>query len=90
MPNYWNPNNFYPTTYGNSMGYPMGQTAMPMQRMSAMMQAMQNPMAFVLRAFPDIPEGIRHDARQILSYLQQSRGISDAQIQAIRQQMPGF
>lgn len=62
----------------------------PMQRMSAMMQAMQNPMAFVSRAFPDIPEGIRHDPRQILSYLQQSRGISDAQIQAIRQQMPRF
>ena len=61
-----------------------------MQRMSAMMQAMQNPMAVVFQAFPDIPEGIRHDAGQILSYLQQSRGISDAQIQAIRQQMPGF
>ena len=60
----------------------------PMQRAMLIQQAMQNPAAFVSRAFPDIPEGIRHDPNQILNYLQQSRGISDQQIQQIRNMIP--
>ena len=45
MPNYWNPNNFYPTTYGNNMGYPMGQTAMPMQQSYAQAPMTNQPKA---------------------------------------------
>ena len=60
----------------------------PMQRMNMVMQAMRNPAAFVRQAFPDIPEGIQNDPNQILGYLQQTRGITDQQIQQIQAQMP--
>lgn len=50
--------------------------ANPMQRMGMLMQAMQNPAAFVKQAFPDIPDEISGNPGQILTYLQQSRGIS--------------
>ena len=62
----------------------------PFQKMQAVMNAMQNPAAFVKQAFPDIPDGIQNDPNQILSYLQQSRGITNEQIQAIRNQLPRF
>ena len=55
----------------------------PMQRMQMVQQAMTNPAAFVMNAFPDIPEGIRNDPNQILGYLQQTRGITNDQIQQI-------
>ena len=54
------------------------------------MQAMRNPVAFVRQAFPDIPDNIQNDPGQILGYLQQTRGISDQQIQQIQAQMPKF
>lgn len=53
----------------------------PMQRAAYIMQAMQNPAAFVKQYFPDIPREIENNPGQILSYLQQTRGISDQQIQ---------
>ena len=60
----------------------------PMQRMNMVMQAMRNPVAFIRQAFPDIPEGIQNDPNQILGYLQQTRGITDQQIQQIQAQIP--
>ena len=58
------------------------------------MQAMQNPSAFVRWAFPDIPNEIANDPNQILSYVQRSRGITNQQIQNMMQMagsmMPGF
>lgn len=56
----------------------------PMQRMANIMQAMQDPQAFVRQQFPDIPDSIANNPTQILSYLQQTRGISDQQIQQLR------
>ena len=60
----------------------------PMQKMQRVMQAMQNPAAFVKQVFPDIPDNIQNNPNQILQYLQQTRNISDAQIQQTMQQMP--
>jgi len=57
----------------------------PMQKMQYIMQAMSNPAAFVRQHFPDIPEGIQNDPRQILGYLQQTRGISNQQVQQAQQ-----
>ena len=57
----------------------------PMQKMAYIMQAMTNPSAFVKQHFPDIPSDIQNDPRQILSYLQQTRGISDQQIREAQQ-----
>lgn len=71
-----------------------GQNAMspqamnPIQKMQYIMQAMTNPAAFVRNAFPDIPANIQNNPNQILQYLQQTRNISNQQIQQIMQQMP--
>ena len=73
----------------------MGQTPMqpqmsgtpvfnnPMQKMNYIMQAMTNPAAFVKNAFPDIPDQIQNNPNQILQYLQQTRNISNQQIQQL-------
>ena len=66
----------------------MGRMAMDTQqhatgfsRMAMAMQAMQNPVAFVKKAFPDIPPEIENDPNQFLRYLQQTRGITNQDIQ---------
>lgn len=53
----------------------------PVQKMQYIMQAMQNPAAFVKRAIPDLPENIANNPNMILRYMQQTRGITDSQIQ---------
>lgn len=60
----------------------------PMQRFGQMMQAMRNPAAFVMQAFPDIPAQIQNNPNQILQYLQQTRHISNQQIQDLLNQYP--
>lgn len=60
----------------------------PMQKAQAIMQAMRNPAAFVRQNIPDLPENIANDPNQILNFLQQTRGITNAQIQQIAQQNP--
>lgn len=55
----------------------------PIQKMNYILEAMRNPAAFVRQQFPDIPASISNDPNQILRYLQQTRGISDQQIQQI-------
>ena len=62
----------------------------PMQRMGQVMQAMQNPAAFVRQAFPDIPAYMQNNPGQILQYLQQTRNISNEQIQSIANQIPRY
>lgn len=62
----------------------------PLQKMQYIMQAMQNPVAFVRQAIPDIPQEISNNPNQILQYLQQTRGISNEQIQQIAGQIPRF
>lgn len=63
-------------------------TGNPMQKMSYVMQAMRNPAAFVKQFFPDIPDQISNDPNQILSYIQQTRGVSNQQIQQLQQMIP--
>lgn len=60
----------------------------PVQRMQLMLQAMQNPAAFVNRMIPDIPKNISNDPNQILQYLQRTRGVTDSQIQQLANQVP--
>ena len=64
------------------------QAMNPMQRAQMVMQAMRNPIGFIVNRFPDIPENIRNDPNQILQYLQQSRNISNQDIQGIMNQIP--
>lgn len=83
------PNPLYQMIMGGGMQPNMGmqQSVQQMQqpsRMSMMMQAMQamqNPVAFVKKAFPDIPPEIENNPNQILGYLQQTRGITNQDIQ---------
>lgn len=62
----------------------------PMQKMAYIMQAMTNPAAFVKQKFPDIPDSIANDPNQILQFLKQTRGITDAQVQTVANQIPRF
>lgn len=62
----------------------------PWQKAQFLMQAMRNPAAFVKQHIPDIPENIQNDPNQILQYLQQTRGVTNEQIQQLAQQIPRF
>jgi hypothetical protein len=62
--------------------------ANPLQKMQYILQAMQNPAAFVRNAIPDLPNEIANNPNQILTYLQQTRGITNEQIQNAASQIP--
>jgi hypothetical protein len=53
--------------------------------MQQVMSAMQNPAAFLKQRFPDIPDEIMYDPNRIMQYLQQTRGITDQEIQQVMQ-----
>ena len=76
-------------TQQNSMMSGGPKFANPVQKMQYILQAMQNPAAFVKQHFPDIPNEISNDPNRILQYIQQTRGISNEQINQIAQQIPG-
>lgn len=60
----------------------------PFQQMQQVMSAMNNPAAFLKQRFPDIPNEIMHDPNQILQYLQQTRGITNEDIQRVQGGIP--
>lgn len=60
----------------------------PIEKMQFLMQAMRNPAAFVKQYLPDIPPQIQNDPNQILSYLQQTRHISNQDIQNLLSRNP--
>ena len=65
-----------------------GGTAIgPVQKVQMVMQAMTNPAAFVKQQFPDIPDDMMNDPNRIMQYLQQTRGISNQDIQQIQSQV---
>ena len=64
------------------------QAMNPVQKLQYAYQAMQNPQAFVMQSFPDIPAEIQNNPNQILSYLQQTRNISQTQINQLMNQYP--
>lgn len=65
----------------------IGQFSNPIQKVNYILQTMTNPGAFVKQAFPDIPDNMINDPNQIMNYLQQSRGISNKDIQDLNQQI---
>ena len=69
-------------------GMNKSQPMTAIQKANYIMQAMTNPAAFVKQAFPDIPAQIQNDPNQILQYLQQTRHISNNQIQELINQNP--
>lgn len=87
------PNPLYQMIMGGGMQQPNMGMQQPIQQMPQMtqpsrmpvmmqvMQAMQNPVAFVKKAFPDIPPEIENNPNQILGYLQKTRGITNQDIQ---------
>lgn len=70
---------------------PMQQAPMnPFQRANAIMQAMRDPSTFVRQMIPDLPQEIANDPNKILQYLQETRGITNEQIQQIAGSIPRF
>ena len=62
----------------------------PIQMMSALAQAMQNPAKYVAEKFPDIPVNIQNNPAQIMQYLQQTRGINSQQLHQMQQTAEQF
>lgn len=58
----------------------------PLQKMQYIMQAMTNPAAFVRQQFPDMPAEISNNPNQILNWMQQTKGVSNMDIQQAQQQ----
>ena len=58
-----------------------------MAKASQMMQQFQNPQQLLQRIMPGIPEGIRNDPNQIISWLQQNGKITDQQIRMAQQML---
>ena len=85
-------NPWYERLFGSNQLTPQqsyGQTFQnPMQKAQYIMQAMRNPVAFVKEQFPDIPDNIISNPMAVLQYLQQSRGISNDQLNQIISQYP--
>ena len=74
-----------------SLGQVRSNVNNPYQMMQQMSQAMANPVAFLKQRFPDIPDQIMNNPWQIMQYLQQSRGMSQEQIQQMgNQAMPQY
>lgn len=60
----------------------------PLQKANYILRTLTNPAAFVKQQFPDIPDSMMNDPRQILGYIQETRGIDNNQIQQILGQFP--
>ena len=80
-------NNWYSRILGQQ-STPIQQSAgmsfmNPFQKVQYILQTMTNPAAFVKQQFPDVPDAIANDPNKVLAYLQQSRGISNQQLQQI-------
>lgn len=58
-----------------------------MNQASQMMQQFQNPQQLISRMMPGIPEGIRNDPNQIISWMQQTGKITPEQIRMAKQMM---
>ena len=58
-----------------------------MQQAQQIMQSGQNPAVIAKQFFPDIPDEVMNSPDQVLSYIQQSRGIDSGAIQQLRQMM---
>lgn len=54
-----------------------------MQRLAMINQAMQNPMVVIKDRFPDIPDQYANNPDAMLSYLQQTRGITNQDLQQL-------
>lgn len=64
--------------------------ANPIQKMNYIMQAMQNPVAFVRQNIPNLPQEISNDPNRILQYMQQNMGVTQQDIQNAQAQIPMF
>lgn len=56
--------------------------------MGAIANAMRNPQAFAMQAFPDVPREMWNNPAQALQYIQQTRNISQADIQNMIGSLP--
>lgn len=67
---------------------PVRRPMNPAQMMSAVIQHMNNPFGFLKQQFPDIPDELANNPGGIMQYLQQTRNISDADVQSTANQIP--
>lgn len=76
-------------TMQNSPMYPQIQAPKnPFQIVGEISNAMRNPIAFAMNAFRDVPAELWNDPARALQYIQQTRNISQADIQNMINSLP--
>ena len=70
------------TGYGQP-GTPQIPGYNPAMLAGALANAMHNPQAFAMQAFSDVPREMWSDPARALQYIQQTRGLSQADIQGM-------
>lgn len=88
-------NPWYDVVNGRQVGrtpqqaYPqMPASGNPMGLASELAAAMRNPIAFAMNAFRDVPQELWNDPARALQYIQQTRNISQADIQNLINNLP--
>jgi hypothetical protein len=87
-------NPWYGRINGQAAQMPQRGSAMPSPQMNqqnlmgAIANAMRNPQAFAMQAFPDVPKEMWNNPAQALQYIQQTRNISQADIQNMIGSLP--
>ena len=61
-----------------------------MMMLQQMMSNMQNPQQMLNQFLQKVPEGIRNDPNQIISWMQQNGMVTQEQIQRVQQMMNAF
>lgn len=64
--------------------------ANPFAMAAAISQAMRNPAAFARQAFSDVPADMWNDPAKALQYIQQTRGLSNADVQNLIGSFTGY
>ena len=60
----------------------------PIQKANYILNTLTNPSAFVREQFPDVPSDIANDPNRVLQYIQQTRNISNEQLNQIMNRFP--
>lgn len=84
-------NPWYDRINGPGMAMPSQSSHQgPFQIAGEIANAMRNPMAYAMNAFRDVPQEMWNNPAQALAYIQQTRGLSQADIQnLISANLPG-
>ena len=81
-------NPWYNKVNGQGAAVPTQPQMNPMNMMGQIAQAMQNPQAYAMQAFSDVPREMWNHPEQALQHIMQTRGLTQADIQNMINSLP--